>query len=220
MPEQGVLKASDPSQSTEQICSALSFLITQHHECALYLGHLWPLLQWIMARGWWPVAGRSVSVGDSLVAAASSSYWHSSLASCKSGRFCSESDQLARSLKSDGGTLISLRLLTTACVAGRLLRLESLQVLWFSTTKQLTVSEWAFPTFAKNRGCLSMCQAVGRFKKSKFNRWLVPPCLAAANGSSGYGVPTGQPEQAGEKWMNGASSRVQCRGGFFYTTAA
>lgn len=165
------------------------------------------------------LAGRSISAGDSLAAVASGSYWHSGWASRKSGRFYSESDQLARGPESDGGTLISVWLVPSACIAGSLLGLESLQVLWFSTTRQLTASEWAFPTFAKNRGCLSMCQAAGRFKKSKFNRWLVPPCLAAANGSSGYSIPTGQPapaEEAGEeKWMNGASSRVQCREGFF-----
>lgn len=134
------------------------------------------------------------------------------------GGFYSECNQLAHSPESDGGTLISVCLVPTACIAGCLLILESLQVLWFSTTKQLTASEWAFPTFAKNRGCLSMCQAAGRFKKSKFNRWLVPPCLAAVNGSSGNSIPTGQPapaEEAGEKWMNGAGSRVQCRKGFF-----
>lgn len=195
-------------------CSPFLFNHAAPRACPV-LGAPLPLAAMNHGRGWWLLAGRSISVSDSLVATASSSYWHSSWAGCKSGRFCSESDQLACSLKSDGGTLISLQLVTTACIAGRLLGLESLQALWFSTTKQLTASEWAFPTFAKNRGCLSMCQAVGRFKKSKFNRWLVPPCLAAANGSSGYGVPTGQPEQAGEKWMNGASSRVQCRGGFF-----
>lgn len=81
-----------------------------------------------------PLAGRSMSVGDSLVTTASSSHWHSSLASCKSGRLSSESNQLTHNAKSDGGTLISPRLVTTS-ITGRLLRLESQQGLWFSTTR-------------------------------------------------------------------------------------
>lgn len=49
--------------------------------------------------------------------------------------------------------------------------------------------------------------------------WFLHAWLQPTDGSSGYVVPTGQ---AGEKWMNGTSSGVQCKGGFFffYTTAA
>lgn len=157
------------AQCTEPNCSAL---------LSFFLPCTWvPLLPVTMTHssGWWPLAGSSIPASDILVATASSSYRHNS---CESGRFCSEGDQMDPQPEEWWRDLD----VTTTPSAGRWLRFKSRQVLWFSTTKQLTASEWAFPTFAKNRGCLSKCQAVGRFKKSKFNRWLVPPCLAAANG--------------------------------------
>lgn len=67
-----------------------------------------------------------------------------------------------------------------------LLWIQLLPFLWFSATKQLTVTEWAFSTFPRNSGCLSLCHTFGTYKKSKFNRWLLLPWMNAENGSSGY----------------------------------
>lgn len=104
-----------------------------------------------------------------------------------------------------------------------LLWTDLLLSLWFSTTEQLTGSEWAFPTFPRNGGCLSLCQTLGRFKKSKFNRWLLRPWLIAVNGSSGYLLsvwwcrPT---EKAIEKkgWRGPTLESVVYKG--FYSTLA
>lgn len=93
----------------------------------------------------------------------------------------------------DGKAFISLRLTAIP------LRYKEIAQNWVNGVfmvqyREAINSKWgrAFPTFTKNHCCLSMCQAVGRFKKSKFNRWLVLPCLTGANGSSGYRVPTDQ----------------------------
>lgn len=118
------------------------------------------------------------------------------------------SGQLASTLDMDEMALMSLRWVVISH-AEVLLWTDLLPFLWSSTTKQLIVTEWASSTFTRNGGCLSLCQTLGRFKKSKFNRWLLPLWLIAINGSSGYLLPGwwSRPiEQAAEKKGNGWDS--------------
>lgn len=94
-----------------------------------------------------------------------------------------------------------------------LLWIQLLPFLWFSATKQLTVTEWAFSTFPRNSGCLSLCHTFGTYKKSKFNRWLLLPWMNAENGSSGYlvsswwsGPMKPATEKKGDRWGPFSSS--------------
>jgi len=85
MPEQGVLEASNPAPCTQHICNAL---LSNHAELQVHPEHGAPLLLATMNHSMeWLLSGRSISDSDSLVAIASSSYWHSICAGRKFGRF-------------------------------------------------------------------------------------------------------------------------------------